>query len=231
MNLRLPGVSLKQPSFDWRRLTTLSAMLFVIVAVGAGCATSFKYRSDYAHSFSPMAGEQGLAIRTGQDARPMEERQPAWAADAEKIVARALADEVKHAKLVRRVKIHADAANPKKYPLAIAFRVEKFECHNQAAFLEGTGRTLLELQGIRGALIAESIPSKYISEVQVDFEVSDVATGQSFLTKTYSAMRTERLNGYQGENAKVLLTSGALEEVVTQFLSDLTKVHSGEHSH
>jgi hypothetical protein len=173
--------------------------------------------------------QPGLAIFTGRDARLSDEIRPDWATDAESIVAHALATEVKSAQLFQRVKIHADTVNPKKYSTIIRFRVLKFECYNHAAFLENTGRELLAYQGLRGALIERSIPTKYVSEVAIEFAVLDATTQQPIFTRTYNATHTDAFNGYQGEKPKVQQTSAALQSVLTQFLTDLTRlpaVHS-----
>ncbi len=163
-------------------------------------------------------------ILTGEDLRPGEERRPDWAGQAEPIVARALTDELKHAQLFSRVKNHAGTVNPKKYPELVKFRVKKFECYNRPAFLETTGRDLLRLQGLRGELIAESIPTKYISEVEVEFEVMDAATQKIIFVRDYSATRTGSANGYQGADPQIQQTSAALESVITQFITDLSRI-------
>jgi hypothetical protein len=196
----------------------------IILSLVAGCSTSFKYTPQYDQTFSAIANQTGLAIQKGQDLRPSEEIQPDWAKNAKAIVARALADEVKHGGLFQRVKIVDEPINPKKYSETVQFRVKKFGCYNRAEFLERMGRDLLRFQGIRGALIAESIPTKYISDIEIEFEVLDPSTGQSVFVKTYSAIRTASLNGYQGEKPKVQQTSAALEAVITQFMEDLEKI-------
>jgi hypothetical protein len=58
--------------------------------------------------YTPISNRNGLAITTGVDSRLAEEKQPDWTKNAEVIIARALADEVKHAKLFDRVKIHEE---------------------------------------------------------------------------------------------------------------------------
>ena len=73
-------------------------------------------------------------------------------------------------------------------------------------------------------MIAKSIPTKYISEVTVEFTVLDAVTQTALLSQTYSATREVTLNGYQSEKPKVEQTSAALESVVTQWVSDLAKV-------
>lgn len=197
--------------------------IFVCLGVWAICLGCSTFKFTPLHP--PVGGEgeprTGLAIQTGEDLRPANERRPAWCQNAEKIVARALAEEVRDAKLFRRVKIHADRVNPARYNEYVQFRVRKFQCYNQAGFLESTGRTFLRFQGLRGALIADSIPSKYISQVEVEFEVRNGPDEPPIFDKTYSATRTDSFNGYQGEKPKIQQTSAALEDVLTQFLVDL----------
>lgn len=153
--------------------------------------------------------------------------QPGWAVNAEKIVASALADEVKHARMFERVKLHAGPVDPNKYSEMVEFRVIRFECSNRPAVMETTGRELLSAGGIRGVLIADSIPSKYISKVEIEFEVLDPPTHRSLLIKTYTATRTFSVNRYQGEGPKMQNTSVALEDVVSQFVSDLANNKAG----
>ncbi len=126
--------------------------------------------------------------------------------------------------MFRRVKIHMDSARLKKFSEIVQFRVIRFECYNHPAFLETTGRELLLTQGIRGVLIGESIPTKYISEVEIRFEILDASTQESVFSKTYSATHAMSINGYEGEKPKIQQTSSALEAVITQFVADLAKI-------
>jgi hypothetical protein len=199
-------------------------LAIAVLVLGNGCSTSFHYSPQHNQSYAPSALQIGLAIRTGQDSRLPSEIQPDWAKNAEKFIAHAVADEVKYANLFRRVKIHADSVNLQKYSAVLQFRILKFECYNQAGLLESTGRDMLRFQGIRGALIAESIPTKYNSDVEVEFTLSDASTLQPIFVKTYAATRSVTLNGYQNAKPKVQQTSAALESVVTQFVSDLSKL-------
>ena len=206
-----------------QKLGCIFVAAIAIPILGTGCSTSFDYTPRHDQTYASIGNATGLAIRTGQDLRSGEEKQPGWAKDAEVIVARALADEVKHAQLFRRVKIHMDSVNPKKYSEMVQFRVIKFECRNRAGFLETTGRDLLISKGIRGALIADSIPTKYVSDVEIEFDIVDLSTENPVFSKTYSATRTVTANGYEGEKSKMQQTSAALEEVVSKFVADLTK--------
>ncbi|HEY3854606.1 MAG TPA: hypothetical protein VGO67_09455 [Verrucomicrobiae bacterium] len=196
----------------------------MLVSLCVGCSTSFKYTPTHEQTYAAIANSRGLAIRTGEDLRDTEERQPSWCRNAEPIIAKALAEEVRRAKLFNRVKIHTDTANPKKFSEIIQFRVNKFECASKPSFLESAGRTALELQGIRGALIARSIPRKYTAEVEVDFEVLDAATQRSIFEKSYSTSGTVSINGYQSEKPLVQQMSTALETVLNEFISDLTQI-------
>jgi hypothetical protein len=193
-----------------------------------GCST-FKYTPDYDHVYPPFANHTGLAIQAGEDARPPEEKRPDWTKNAKAIVAHALADEVRHAKLFDRVKFRDSGINTRKFSEAVRFRVIKFECYSQSGFLENTGREFLELQGIRGALIAASIPAKYIAEVEIEFTVEDPSTQEAIFVQTYTATRSFSANGYQRAGPKVQNTSAALESVVTQFVADLTRLPLNQH--
>lgn len=188
-----------------------------------GCST-FKYTPSHDHVYAPIANRAGLAIQAGEDVRSPEEKRPPWTGNARAIVAHALADEVKHAKLFDRVKFRDSTIKARRFSEAVRFRVIKFECYSQPAFLESTGRKLLELQGIRGALIAESIPVKYIAEAEIEFIVMDASTREAVFDQTYTATRSFSANGYQGAGPKVQNTSAALESVISQFVGDLTRL-------
>jgi hypothetical protein len=203
----------------------LGPVLLTVMSVGlmTGC-TTFKYSPKHAQVYDSLANRGGLAISTGTDSRLESAKLPAWAKNAESIVAHALAEEIKHAKLFDRVKIHAGSATPKRYSEFVRFRVVKFECAERPMFLENWGKRLLQFQGIRGALIAESIPSKYVAEVELEFEVFDAPDGRSVLSKTYSASQEFNANGYEGSASKMQNTSAVLESVIAQFVRDLVKL-------
>jgi len=195
-------------------------VLLLTVSLGAGCS-SFSYSPAYAASYPPVAIRTGLAIRRGKDLRSPDQITPNWCKPAEPIVARALADEVRHANLFDRVEIHARTVNPQKYPTIVACDVLKFDCVNKASVFEHGGRTMLQMLGIRGNLIAASIPSEYTSHVEIQFEVLDTTSGRPKFTTTYRVQRTRSVNRYQGKTPLMQQTSAALEDVLAQFIHDL----------
>ena len=203
------------------RITFLFAL--GVLGFGAGCST-FKYTPGYDHVYAPIVNRRGLAIAPGEDSRLEAEKRPSWAKNAATIAARALTDEVKHARLFDRVKTRPGSLNSRKFSEVVQLRVIKFECYNQTAFLETTGRKILDFQGIQGALISKSIPSKYVSEVEIEFTVLDASTQEKVLARTYVSERHFLVNGYQGNSRKIRMTSEALESVITQFVADLAKL-------
>ncbi len=203
---------------EWR-----TAIVFLTVCLCAGCS-SFTYSPAYPASYPPLANRAGLAIQRGKDLRPPDRITPGWCKPAEPIVARALAEEARHANLFERVKVHPRAANPNKYPILVECDVIKFDCVNTATVFENIGRTVLQAQGLHGALIAASIPSEYTSEIEIRFQVLDPATGLPKFARNYRAQRTTTANGYQGKKPLMQQTSAALEEVIAQFLRDLAKM-------
>lgn len=211
-----------------RRTSFALVVLLSVLCFANGCSTSFKYTPRHDQSYHPVARQSGLAIARGIDLRRVEEIRPPWTQHAETIVAHALSDEVKHSKLFQRVKIDANPLNPKKYSAVVQFRVRTFECYEQPDFLQSAGRELVQMQvaGIRGSLIAASIPIKFVSKVELDFTVLNAAGGLLLYTKTYSATRTDSFNTYQGDKPEVQLTSATLEAVLTQFVSDLALLSS-----
>src|ERR1700761_4420618 len=107
------------------------ALLLVV-----GCGTSFKYTPTHTSAYGRQIDRGGIALAHGQDLRPTDQREPAWAEDAENIAARATATELRNSKLFSRVKIHDDSPNPRKFSTQVDFRVNKFQCANHAAFFE-----------------------------------------------------------------------------------------------
>jgi len=198
-------------------------LLLALPGLDLGCASTFKYTSRQDPVSPAIARQTGLAIQTGQDDRPADARQPEWAEPAETIVARALAKEVKQARLFQRVTIHAQAVNPQKYSRTVSFRVLQFECTDQADILAKTGQDILRLQvpGLKGGWIADSIPTQFDVAVEIEFQVLAGASGPLVFQKTYAASRTLTINGYQGESPKIEQTSAALAEVLAEFIADL----------
>ena len=209
----------------WRR-RMVCCLTAVLPLLDLGCATTFKYTSRQDPVSPAMARQPGLAIQTGEDDRPAEARQPGWAENAETIVAHALSEEVKKARRFQRVAIHTQAVTLKKYSRTVRFRVLKFECTDQADFLARTGQDILRHEVPHGEWIAESIPTQFAVEVEIEFAVFAGASRQPALLKTYSASRTLSINGYQGESPKIQQTSAALAEVLNEFIADLAKLRS-----
>jgi hypothetical protein len=200
-------------------------VLLFTLSLGGGCSR-FSYSPTYPASYAPVANRAGLAIRRGKDLRPPDEITPDWCTPAEPIVARALADEVRHANLFDRVEMHARTVNPQKYPTMVECDVLEFDCVPKVSFFENKGRTMLRMLGIRGHLIAASIPSEYTSDVEVQFEVLDTASGRPKFTRTYRAQRARSFNRYQGKTPLMQQTGATLEDVLARFIRDLAGLPS-----
>lgn len=201
-------------------------MVLLIIGLGfvAGCATSFKYQPRHDQTYPPVANNLGVEIIQAQDVRADDEKLPQWSRKVETIVARAVADELNHAKLFQRVTVHLSGPLAKnKYSHAVELRVKQFRYYNPTNILD-YGREILGWMGPRGALISASIPRQYVSEVAVEFEVLDAANQQTVFLKTYSDSRTLTANGYEGKTRQIKQTSDALESVVTQFVRDLVRL-------
>jgi hypothetical protein len=191
----------------------------------AGCSTPFTYTPKHAQQYSALSNNRGLAIVGGSDARLKKEKRPKWKPVAEQVVANALADELNHARLFQRVNINlkgTSAHTAPEYSLAVSFRVKKLQLFNDYTAGEVAGGAALGLLGIPGVFIAASIPTKFVSDAEVEFEVFDVATKQSVFAKDYSETRACTQNAYKGQKPLMEQTSDALEAVIVRFVKDLS---------
>lgn len=194
------------------------------LCLGAGCATRFNYQPRHDQTYAPIPNNLGVEITRAEDLRNEEEKQPKWSRKVEVIVARALADELDHAKLFQRVKIHLSGPlADNRYSHIVELRVRTFEYYTPTNAFE-VGRGALKWLGVRGTLIAESIPRTIVSEVEVEFEVLDATTRQTVFLKTYSESRSLKANGYEGKKRQMQQTSDALETVVKRFVRDLSQL-------
>ena len=202
------------------------AVLMLLASVGlvAGCGTSFKYQRRHAQTYLSLTNNLGVEIIHAEDLRSPDEQLPKWSRKVEVIVARATADELKHAQLFQRVKIHLSGplADPR-YSHLVELRVKQFRYYNPTNVLD-FGRNILGWMGLRGALIARSIPRQYISVVEVEFAVLDANTRQTVFQRTYSDTRNLTANGYEGKSRQIQQMSDALETVVDQFVADLARL-------
>ena len=193
-----------------------------------GCGTTFKYNPRHDQVYASIPNNLGVEIVQAQDLRAANEKEPEWSKDVGVIVARAVADELNHARVFQRVKIHfSSELTSRKFSHLIELRVEQFRYYNPTNVLD-YGRSALSWLGIRGALIARSIPREYISQVKVEFIILDARSGDAVFDKTYSDTRSLTANGYEGKSRQIQQTSDALESVVKQFVSDLLKLPLSE---
>lgn len=202
------------------RIAVLTAVCFL-----TGCGTRFTYNPKYDRTYPALANNLGMEIAGGVDLRPEEEKPPEWSKNVEGIVARALADEIQHAQLFKRVKIHLNGPTRLgKFSCFIEFQVEAFEMFPDTGTMEQIGRTALDAMGWRGALISAGIPTTWDSQVKIEFDVFDAATRQPIFSRTYSESRSLNANGYQGKSRQIQQTSDCLEAVLQQFLGDFSRL-------
>jgi hypothetical protein len=200
------------------RIAVLTAVCFLV-----GCGTPFKYNPKHDQTYPAISDSLGLEIAGGIDQRPDEEKRPEWSRDVARIVANALADEIQHDGLFRRVKIHLNGpTRHHKFSYFVEFRVGAFQMFPRTGTAEQVGRTALDAMGWRGALISASIPTTWESQVKVEFEVFDAADKQSIFNRSYSESRSLRVNGYQGKSRQIQQTSDCLEAVVQRFVGDFS---------
>jgi hypothetical protein len=212
--------TLKKNIMQIARVCLLASIFFL-----TACGTTFKYNPKHDQSYPAIANNLGLEIAGGIDERTADQRRPEWSRRVEVIVARALADEVKHAGLFQRVKIHLSGpAHLDRFSYFVEFQVDAFEMAPQVGELEQAARTTLgAVMGLRGALISASIPTAWESQVKVTFEVFDPMTQQSIFRRSYSEARTLRANGYEGKSRQIEQTSECLESVIQQFVRDFSQ--------
>jgi hypothetical protein len=216
---------MKPPRRIVLRSSSLGALCIAAILLFAGCSTPFTYTPKHAQQYSAISNDRGLAIVEGLDARVKKEKRPKWKPTAEQVVANALADELNHARLFQRVNVnlkHTVAQTAPEYSLAVSFRVKKLQLFNDYTAGEVAGGAALGLLGLPGVFIAASIPTKFVSDAEVEFEVFDVATKELVFAKNYSETRACTQNAYKGQKPLMEQTSGALEAVIVRFVNDLT---------
>lgn len=199
---------------------------FAALCLLTGCGTPFKYNPKHDQTFHAVSEKLGVEIAGGTDERPEDQKRPVWSKSVEKIVARALADEIQHDGLFPRVKIHLSGPSRlDKFSYFIEFRVETFQMTPRGGLAEKIGRSaLLEGLGWRGALISASIPTTWESEVKVDFQIFDAPTKQLIFSRGYSETRSVKVNAYQGDARQIQQTSDCLETVVQRFVADFSRL-------
>jgi hypothetical protein len=209
----------KSGAINMLRISAVAMLFFC-----AGCGTTFKYNPKHDQTYPAIPDNLGFEIASGIDDRPSDEKQPVWSRSVEVIVARALADEIKHAELFQRVKIHLTGpAHLDKYSYFVEFRVGAFRTIPQTGALEQFGRSALGVLGWRGFLISASIPTTWESDVKVQFEVFDAVNQKLIFRQTYSETRSLKANGYEGKTRQIQQTSDCLEGVVQQFVAEFSR--------
>jgi hypothetical protein len=73
-------------------------------------------------------------------------------------------------------------------------------------------------------LISAGIPTTWESQVTVEFEVFDAVNKNSIFSRSYTASRSLKINGYQGKSRQIQQTSDCLETVVQQFVGDFSRL-------
>jgi hypothetical protein len=166
-----------------------------------------------------------VAIIRGEDLREETGKHPKWNRKVAVIVADALADELSHNRVFQRVKVNLRGKPPAKdYSHWIAFKVRKLHFAEHSSVLEKVGKEVLRWRAPGGLWIAPSIPAKFISEVEIEFEVFAAGTAQSVFVRSYSESGNVWVNGYEGQSRQIQQTSAALEKVVSRFVADLVKL-------
>lgn len=153
------------------------------------------------------------------------EKQPKWSRKVAVIVADALADELNHNRVFQRVKIKLGGQPPARdFSHWIAFKVRKLQFAEHSSVLEKVGKEVLRWRAPGGLWIAPSIPAKFISEVEIEFEVFAPGAIQPVFVKSYTESGSIWVNGYEGQSRQIQETSAALEKVVNRFVADLVKL-------
>lgn len=150
-----------------------------------------------------------------------------WSKSDSQIIANALADELKYAKLFRPVDIVkvADPTRRKdRYSHLVRFHIHKFRLGPDETIAQRVGRAAFKSPGIRGYFIDKGIPRKWVAEVEIEFELHDARSGERILARTYSAKpRSITTGGFSDGKDERRIMSEALEEVVKAFVTDVAK--------
>lgn len=196
--------------------------------LASGCAPRFKYAPHHDASYSSTPKYRGVQIERGETERIVKsENEISWSRSGSQIIANALADELKYAKLFRPVDI-VKVADPMRrkdtYSHLIQFEIRKFRLGTDENIAQKTGRAALKSQGTGGYFINKAIPSKWVAEVVIEFQLRDARSGARILARTYTAKpRSVTTGGFSDGKAERQQMSEALEEVVKAFVSDIAK--------
>lgn len=211
---------------NWINWLYVPLMLTGSFLVGCGGGVPFKYSPSHAGTYPAIANKGGAEILKGRDVRDKESRKGIpWKESVESIVADAVADELRHAKLFLHVEVSkSEAPSCSTCSHAIKFNVRRLRLYNQVSAGEVAGGAALGLLMVPGIFIAASIPTKWESSAEIEFEVLDPRSKATVFRKVYSETRVIEVNAYAGLEPKLQQTSDVLEAVVKEFVSDLAQL-------
>jgi hypothetical protein len=219
------GRPTREPAFTEIKFVLRWCALVAWLCLGAGCGTPFKYQPGHQATYRPISNNQGVAIFRGEDLREETGKQPKWSRKVAVIVADALADELNHNHVFKRVKVNLGGKPPAKdFSHWIAFKVRKLHFAEHSSTLEKVGKEVLRWRAPGGFWIAPSIPAKFISEVEIEFEVFAAGAAQPVFVRSYAESGSVWANSYQGQTPQIQQTSAALEKVVSRFVADLVRL-------
>jgi hypothetical protein len=196
--------------------------------LASGCAPHFRYAPGHDATYSVIEIFRGVQIERDATERVAKaEGEISWSKSDSQIIANALADELKHAKLFRRVDI-VKVADPTrrqdKYSHVIRFDIRKFRLSPRENLAQSAGRAALKSRGRHGYFIDKGIPREWVAEVEIEFELRDASGGGRSFTRKYSATPgSVTVRGYSDGKEERQQMSEALEEVVKAFVADVGK--------
>ena len=202
-------------------------LALALITLFSGCGAAFKYTPSHTGSYGKSASSGSVEILKGTDVRKGREKNGIkWNKPVQSIVANALEDELRYAGLYSSVQ--QGGTTPSGNGRSIDIQVHCLQLENVKTGGEIAGDVMLGFLGVTGGLISAAIPTKWVSNAEVDFAVSDAGGTQSVFQRRYKATRSVSLNGYKGMSQQFRQTSEVLEDLVKQFVSDLAGQSSGK---
>ncbi|MEY2410365.1 MAG: hypothetical protein QOF48_3035 [Verrucomicrobiota bacterium] len=210
----------------------MPSLLLVWALCLSGCAPRFHYSPRHDAAYGPPTPFRGVQIERGDtDNSSRADGVISWSQSDARIVAEALADELKYSGLFEAAKVvrKADTSrSSSRFSHIVRFEIYKFHVRPDDNFGQKAGRAALKYMGPRGYFLGKGIPRKWVAEVEIEFSLHDARGSERIFSKVYRATpRSVSANGYSGTKEQERQFSLALEEVVKAFARDLARRAGG----
>ena len=208
---------------------------FLILSVSAlfGCATpgiDFKFAPNNSIICDKHI-DRPLFIEKGIDSRVETEKRPTWTKPVEQLVANALANKLAHANLYGKIINNIEATSPPTSDIIgdgieISFDIIKFQAFEDVPTSHYVRAGLLGIFMLPGIIAAGSLPEKFVSEIQIDFNVTDLPSRKNIMHKGYHNTQFLEHSEIGSRDVVLAQTGSVLETIIGDFISDLCKANS-----